>query len=372
MKIAIAMAGFSPGEADELRRAIGAWRSSGEIDRLGRKLFEGLIAGGLPKDYAERIFQQIQGFAEYGFPESHAASFALLAYASSYFKCHHPAEFTCALINAQPMGFYSTHTLVDDAKRHGVRVLPVHPNISDWNCRIDEQGVLRLGWCVANGLSQTEAEAIIQERTQRPFTSLRNFMARVRIRQNVLHSLVMGDAFACFGVDQRHALWDVLEYELSSKPEAAGQLNLFSNAPSFSQTGLFQPALFKPMDDLENIQADYGSFNLSARGHPMRAIRARLPHLPRTTSIQAKETPAGRSSSIAGIIIVRQRPPTAKGVTFATLEDEHGFLDLVFHREIFEKYEELFWNQSLLIAHGKIQRDGNSVSMLVREIRAQG
>ena len=151
MKIAIVMAGFTPGEADELRRAIGAWRSSGSIEKIGRRLQDGLLKSGLPEEFVQRLFLQIQGFAEYGFPESHASSFALLAYASSYLKCHYPAEFLCALVNSQPMGFYANHTLIDDAKRHGAQVLPIDPHLSGWDCKM-EQGAVRLGFRVVSGI----------------------------------------------------------------------------------------------------------------------------------------------------------------------------------------------------------------------------
>ena len=178
MSMAIELAGFTPGEADELRRAIGAWRSSGSIEKMGRRLMEGLMRGGLSAQYAEQVFQQIQGFSMYGFPESHSASFALLAYASSWLKCHHPAEFTCALINSQPMGFYSNHTLVDDAVRHGVEVLPVHPNLSTWDCQIlqgQKNGpAIRLGFRVVSGLGKDEVEKLVHERARAPFTSLAN------------------------------------------------------------------------------------------------------------------------------------------------------------------------------------------------------
>ncbi len=186
MKMAIDLAGFTPGEADELRRAIAAWRSTGSIERMGRRLMKGLLAAGLPEEFVERIFRQIHGFAEYGFPESHAASFALLAYVSAYLKRHYPAQFTCALINSQPMGFYLNHSLVDDAKRHGVRVLPVHPNRSDWDCAI-EDGALRLGWRVVNGMGESLARELVEEReTRGVFVNLQDFLSRTRLRRETL------------------------------------------------------------------------------------------------------------------------------------------------------------------------------------------
>jgi error-prone DNA polymerase len=355
MKIAIVMAGFTPGEADELRRAIGAWRSSGSIDRMGRKLLQGLLANGIPREWADRIFRQIQGFAEYGFPESHAASFALIAYASAYLKRHYPAQFACALVNSQPMGFYSVHTILDDAKRHGVELRPVHPDRSEWDCAL-EDGAIRLGWRVVHGMARAEADALV---AARPFRDLTDFLSRTRLRSNVLHTLAMGDAFACFGLDQRHALWEILAYDR--------QPNLFSKTAGPRQLGLFQP-----LDAAGSIEADYRSFGLSVRGHPMQALRARFGRLPGLSSPEIRAARAGRTVEACGLIIVRQRPHTAKGVVFATLEDEHGFIDLILHKPVFEKFHEVFTTHPLLVARGRVQRDGDAVSILVGHVRSIG
>ncbi len=363
MQIAIKLANFTAGEADELRRAIGAWRSSGSIEKMGQKLMAGMLASGLPPAYVDQTFEWIKGFSEYGFPESHSASFALLAYASSYLKCHHPAEFTCALINSQPMGFYANHTLVDDAKRHGVKVLAVHPNHSDWDCVV-HNGVLQLGLRVVSGLARAEANALIAQRGARPFDGLADFLARVRLRPNVLHRLAMGDAFLPFGFDQRHALWEILAHEALTYPSPTGQLSLFAGVPVRHETDMFTQ-----LGQSEAIRADYGSYHLSTRGHPMTAMRAQLPQLPKLTTAQARQSPNGRVVTFAGLAIVRQRPPTAAGTVFATLEDEDGFLDLILHGDVYKKYQELFATQSFLIARGLIQRDGYSVSMLVRSLR---
>src|SRR6185312_871157 len=169
MAMAKELAGFTPGEADQLRRAVNAWKSKGSIERMGRRLMEGLLKSGLSQEYVERIFQQIQGFAEYGFPESHAASFGLLAYVSSYLKCHYPAEFACALINSQPMGFYSTHTIVEDSKRAGVRVLPVDIHRSEWECEMVGDSAFQVGLRVVRGLSKEAALELIEQRKTRPF-----------------------------------------------------------------------------------------------------------------------------------------------------------------------------------------------------------
>lgn len=371
MKMAIDLAGFTPGEADELRRAIGAWRSEGSIHRVGSRLMEGLLKSGVPQEFANRVFEQIKGFSEYGFPESHAASFALLAYASSYLKCHYPAEFTCAIMNSQPMGFYSNHSLIDDAKRHGVQVLPLHPNRSDWDCSVNEVGSIQLGWRVVKGLSEKSADQILKARCDRLFSSLEDFLERTSLQSRDIQSLAMGDVFRCFGYEQRDALWKALEYELISRSEQTQgmeQLNLFSNLVSAERS---KRELFKKLDFDQSIREDYRSFRLSHRGHPMQGLRMKMGHrLPSATVKQVRKTPHGQSLSVAGLVIVRQRPPTAKGTSFATLEDEHGLLDLIIHKTVFEKYKEVFLTRSFLMASGLLQRDGHTVNLVVKRFAA--
>ncbi len=374
MKMAIVLARFTPGEADQLRRAIGAWRSSGEIDRLGRKLMERLLEAGLPQEFVDRIFKQIHGFAEYGFPESHAASFALIAYASAYLKCHHPTEFACGLINSQPMGFYSNATLVHDAKRHGSRILPVHPHLSEWDC-VMEEGALRLGFRVVNGLGAEDAKALIEKRKQQPFRNLPDFVSRTQLRLSVLQALALSGAFLCFGREPRDALWDVLAYTSDllkddprdSSPER--QLSLFSKAPESWISA--EPNLkFSSLSYPETLQADYTAYSLSTQGHPMSALRLQRPDLPGATSqwLKARGT-NGQRISLAGMVIIRQRPPTAKGTCFATLEDEHGFIDLIFHASIYEKFEETFWRASFFIVTGSLQVDGHAISLIVKNLQ---
>ncbi|MCM2322656.1 MAG: PHP domain-containing protein [Oligoflexia bacterium] len=366
MKIAIVLADFTPGEADELRRAIGAWRSTGSIEKVGRRLMDGLLASGLPREWVDRIFLQIQGFSEYGFPESHAASFALLAYASSYLKCHYPAEFACALLNSQPMGFYSPHTIIEDAARHGVKILPLHPNRSDWDCTL-EAGALRVGLRVVRGLGEAAARRVVEERGRAPFRNLSDFLSRTELGFGVLQALAMGEAFACFGFDQRQALWEILAGRAlagSAVPAPDAQLELFAGTPDREA-----PRLFAPLTDYQAIQSDYRSYGLSVRGHPMGALRALLgKRIPPTTTQAAKQVVTGRYLRLAGLVIVRQRPPTAKGTVFATLEDETGFLDLLLHKEVHERYGEIFAESPFILVAGEIQRDGNSVNLIVKKL----
>jgi error-prone DNA polymerase len=360
MKMAIELGGFTPGEADELRRAIGAWRSQGSLEKMGKRLIAGLLRSGLSEEYADRVFQQIQGFAQYGFPESHAASFALIAYVSAYLKCHHPAEFTCGLLNSQPMGFYAPHTLVDDAKRHGVRVQAVHPNLSEWECQVAE-GELQLGWCLVRGIRQEEVERLLH---LRPFSSLADFLRRAPLRRDILLRLAMGGAFAVFGLEPRAALWQVLEFH---RRRSGAQGDLFLDAPY--EAPATSCAQFPALDDLGRIREEYETFSLSTHGHPMFALRRTL-KLPRLNSLTAKQQPNGRQITVAGLILVRQRPPTAKGMTFSTLEDEFGFLDIAIPPQVWERVRETFLDHCFLEISGKLQKETHSFSVMVSQVRA--
>ncbi|MFL5813017.1 MAG: error-prone DNA polymerase [Bdellovibrionia bacterium] len=374
MSMAIELAGFTAGEADELRRAIGAWRSTGSVEKMGFRLMDGLTKNGLSAEYASQVFDQIQGFSMYGFPESHAASFALLAYASAWIKCHHQAEFTCALINSQPMGFYASHTLLDDAKRHGVEVLPVDPNLSDWNCDVirlenelgNERKAIRLGFRVVHGLGKAEAEKLIEERKRRgPYRSLSDFLSRTRLKSAVLQGLALGNAFSKFGENQRQTLWKILELRMLS--ETGTQLSLFQSSYEVESGEAASGIALRPLSALESIQEDYAAFGLSTQGHPMRELRQKLRC--QTIAWTKNNAPGGRTVSAAGLVIVRQKPPTAKGMTFATLEDESGFMDLAFHPEVYEKYREEFLRHCFIEVKGILQRDGNSMSLLVKHLK---
>lgn len=356
MRMAIELANFTPGESDQLRRAIGAWRSSGELETIGKKLINGLISSGLPEKFALQVYGQIQGFAQYGFPESHAASFALLAYVSCYLKCHYPAEFCCSMINSQPMGFYANHTLLDDAKRHGVKVLPIDPNVSTWDCQMENKA-LRLGFRIIKGMNPKDMEKLI---AGRPYKSLAEFLAKNNLRKDVLYRLAMGNAFVGFGMDQRHSLWSILDYELANKKI---QLDLFQK-----QTNGDDDDIFKKLSFFETITSDYKSMGLSATGHPMQGLR-QIQKLPAMTSFLAKRTPPKKEITSAGLVIIKQRPPTAKGVTFATLEDEFGFLDLIIHPEVYEKYYDTLAYHCFLEIKGVVQREGHTVSILVKSAK---
>ncbi len=372
MKIAIDLAEFSPGEADQLRRAIGAWRSKGDLLEMGQRLQDGLLKSGLSKSYVTSLFQYIRGFAEYGFPESHAASFALIAYASAYLKCHHPAHFTCALLNSQPMGFYSPRTLVEEGKRQGVEIRPLDPNQSVWDCRI-EGSQLCLGWRYVKGLPKKLAEKIVQARQQKLFASLYDFVQRTRLPLSLLQSLALGDAFKVFGYDQRQALWQILGYQMylqGSVEQSHGQMSLFAQT-SFAERPPLEPdnaARFQKINLLEAIHQEQEIFGLSCKGHPMQALRKML-SMASLTSQEVKRKTHNQWLTTSGLIITRQRPSTAKGVMFATLEDEFGFVDLIFHPQTFNKYEEILYTRAFLTVTGRLQKDGQSRALLVHQLR---
>jgi error-prone DNA polymerase len=377
MKMAIDIAGFTPGEADRLRRAIGAWRSSGSIDVMGRKLKEGLMRAKIPEDFSQRIFDQIHGFAEYGFPESHAASFALLAYASCWLKCHHPAEFLVAMLNSQPLGFYAPHTLVDDAKRHGVEVRPISILRSDWHSKLefdaDGKKSVRVGFHLVGGFGEKEWNAIASARTERPFAGYQDFFVRTKdklggagIRRRALRALALGDVFRDFGLNQREALWRTLE------TDALSQASLFHREEV--QSELFSAPSMSAMGAYEAILSDYRSTGMSVRGHPMTCIRERMRgakygKLAEMNSRRARECPNGRKISIPGLSLILQRPPTANGTAFATLEDEYGLLDLVLRAEVFPRVRAVMHEEPFVIVTGVLQRDGGAASLVVSEVR---
>jgi error-prone DNA polymerase len=373
MKMAIKLADFTPGDADRLRKAIGAWRSAGSLDVMGKKLKTGLLRQGLPEEFAEQIFQQIQGFSEYGFPESHAASFALLAYVSCWLKCHHPTEFLVAMLNSQPLGFYAPHTLVDDAKRNGVVVLPVSVTHSDWQAKrvgdLDSKRV-RLGFQSVEGIGEAEWKRIEAARAEGAFLGLQDFLTRVsdeRLagkapRRQTLRLFALGDVFREFGLNQREALWQALAFDTVKA------------APLFRvetvQSELFAPVAMSAMDGYEEVMSDYRATGLSARGHPMEWVRKKMRgRIPDMNSRKAKRQPNGKILEIPGLSLVLQRPPTASGTAFATLEDEFGLLDLVLKKEVYARIRATMEEEPFLIVRGQLQRDGLAASLVVRDVR---
>jgi error-prone DNA polymerase len=390
MKIAIEKAGFNPGEADQLRRALAAWRSAEAVETMGKKLYAGLLKNGISKEWADELFNYLKGYAHYGFPESHAASFALIAYNSAYLKCHHPAEFLCALLNSQPMGFYSIDTLINDAKRRGVKVLPVHPNVSDWDTRMEGPMTLRMGFRNVRKIREedirhfnernerelTESDikskvskedweksfqVLLAERNAAPFKNLTDFLQRTRFPAAVIELMALADVFACFGMDQRHSFWKSLEFKKLYHNEKVKQLSLFEVNPA----GEKAENVFKPMTLYEQICAEYRALGYSLHGNAMTALRQMIPELPKMNSKEVRLLKHKEKVSFAGIMTVLQRPPPAKGTAFITLEDEHGSVDTIAKNEIFEMYAHIIQNNRFLIFHGHIQRIGTGCSIIL-------
>ncbi|MDX1946117.1 MAG: DNA polymerase III subunit alpha [Pirellulaceae bacterium] len=357
MRLAVVAAGFTPGEADQLRRAMGAWRRPGIIDQFHRKLIEGMLARGLSEEFAERVFQQIRGFGEYGFPESHAASFALLVYVSAWLKHYYPAPFCAAIINSQPMGFYAPAQLIRDARQHDVAVLPVDVNASHWDCTLEPAG-LRLGFRLLGGLSAEVAERIVAARQARPFVSLDQFTRRTGLGQAVLARLAEGDVFGSLRLDRRAALWDALKQDRQPRhqPLLAG---LADDEPA---------AALPPLPLIEQVFADYRTTGLSLKAHPLSFLRPRLDELHVTPASHLPRVAHGRHLRVAGLVLLRQRPGTARGITFVTLEDETGLANLVIKPEVWERCYTIARRSPAWIAHGRLERKESVIHLVVSRI----
>jgi error-prone DNA polymerase len=355
MRLAMVAAGFTAGEADQLRRAMGAWKRHGVIEKFRDKLRAGMLANGLPLVFAEQLYQQIRGFGEYGFPESHAASFALLSYISAWLKCHYPAVFTTALLNSQPMGFYAPAQLVRDAQAHHVVVLPTDVNHSQWDSTLETTTTLRLGFRLIKGLARDFADRITEARGKAPFLSLAEFVRRTGLRRSTLTRLATADAFGSVGLTRRTGLWHVLSIH-DDLPLFAG-IEEDDPLPSLSAM---------PLRD--QIAADYASTGLSLKAHPISLVREelnRLQVIPASTLVSTLDKTEVR---VAGIVLVRQRPPTAKGTVFITLEDETGSANLVVWARVWELYRKKAHGATALYAQGIVERAGNAVHVIVGKL----
>jgi error-prone DNA polymerase len=381
MKLAVVAAGFTPGEADQLRRAMGAWRKTGVMNRFKDKLLSGMAERNYPTEFAESVYKQICGFGEYGFPESHAASFAHLAYISAWLKHYHPAAFCAALLNSQPMGFYGPSQLVSDAKRHGVQALPIDVNFSDWDCTLekmisDQSSViskdlpsgsslmtdhcslitsLRLGFRLIRGLSVAHVEAILNARRDGPFTSFADFVRRTGLRAAVLKRLSGADAFGSLGLDRQSTLW-------KSLPER-GPRTVYDGVDTDEDI-----ADLPPLAPLEEVLADYKATSLTLRQHPISFLRPALDSLNVTPAEKLAELDGDPMLSVAGIVMLRQRPSTAKGVTFVTLEDETGPVNLIVHQATWEKYRRVARTSVAMLAYGRLQKEKEIIHILVKRL----
>ena len=352
MRIAIEAAKFSPEEANALRRAMATFRNLGTIQTFFKQMVEGMVARGYERDFAERCFRQIEGFGTYGFPESHAASFALLVYVSAWLKCYHPAIFACALLNSQPMGFYAPSQIVADARAHGVSVHAIDVNSSDWDCRLREDATLVLGLRQIDGFRQDWAQTLKTARPFRDFTAL----ADSGLPLPAILALAEADALRSLGLDRRAALWQVRGLE------NAPTLPLLQTLPrTKSKTRL------PPMTLHENVAADYRITGLSLKAHPMQFLRLQLAQEQAVSCAEASTLLDGTACFVVGIVLVRQRPGSARGVVFATVEDETGTANVVVWPKILERHRSIVLGAAVLGVYGHIQRSPEGVVHLVAE-----
>ena len=380
MSIAIVGAGFTPDEADSLRRAMAAWRRNGKIEIFREKFIKGMLGNGYTQAFAERCFKQIEGFGEYGFPESHAFSFALLAYVSSWLKCHYPAAFTCALLNSQPMGFYASSQIIQDAQRHGVVLRPVDINASEWDCTLEPataaKGVaLRLGFRQIKGLKDSDARAIAEARGdgyRDPYDVWRRFPGHSTTLIETLEKLAKADAFASITLEgttlsRRQALWAVKALKQAPLPLFASEENE-KPPPAGLQGGA--DAVFElppPLPCLslgEQVVEDYTALRLTLRQHPVSFLRDDLTQRGAVTASDLCNLPANTKVAVAGLSICRQRPGSAKGTVFITLEDETGVVNLIVWPKTFQVFRKQILRSSLLYAEGIVQKDGIVIHVL--------
>ncbi len=358
MQLAIVGAGYTGGQADQLRRDMAAWKKNGRLERHRERLVQGFTARGVDQEFAERLYKQIQGFGEYGFPESHAASFALLVYASSWLKVHYPAAFAAALVNSQPMGFYSPSSILEDARRHDVPVRAICIDKSMWDCTL-EGGAIRVGLRQVKGLGEEAGRRIEASRIGgRPFLSIEDLIDRARLKKNEVEALAEAGALETILAGRREAMWKVRAPRLApaqNEPQAA----LFAGV----DLGDVVPKLPK-LTRTEQLVLDYERTGISVADHPMRIAR---PHLPKGTlsSTGLMKAPHGSRANAAGLVICRQRPGTASGVVFITMEDEEGFINLILWARVFEQLRHVATTSGLLMAHGKVERQEEVVYIVV-------
>jgi len=351
MQIAVLAAGFTPGEADGLRRSMAAWKRHGNVSKYHDRLVNGMTDRGYPLDFAEAIFKQMEGFGEYGFPESHAASFAILVYISCWLKKHEPACFLAAMLNSQPLGFYGPAQLVQDARRHGVEVRAVDVTHSDWDCTLESSGAdqpaIRLGLRMVSGLHQAVAERITAERVNGPFTSTQDLALRCALNEADLKALASADALASLSGHRRQQVWDAA----ALRPAPA----LLQGVPV-----LETPLDLPPAPEGQEVVFDYAALGLTLRRHPLALLRAQLAPRRVMTAAQMAELPSGRLVRACGIVTARQRPQTANGVVFVTLEDETGSVNVIVWKTVKERFRQVVYQSRLMAVYGTWQRDDES------------
>jgi error-prone DNA polymerase len=403
MQLAIVAAGFTPGESDKLRRSMAAWRRKGGLEHFEQRLISGMLARGYQREFAERIYQQILGFGEYGFPESHSASFALLVYVSAWIKRHEPAAFLAALLNSQPMGFYAPSQLVQDARRHGVEVLPVDVTASFWDCVLEKNKELnrrdaeksedrmnrqdakrnknengpadddssslipptsslatgapavRLGLRMISGFSEIAAERILAARNERAFDSVEDLARRGRLDRRDLKLLASAGALRPLSDHRRLAHWEVAGIERATP--------VFDGCPIHESL----PALAAPTEG-EDLVADYASLGLTLGRHPLALLRPRLARMRLATAAELRGYAHGRPARAAGIVVGRQRPDTASGVIFVTLEDETGSVNVIVWRDLADRQRRELLGSRLMGVYGTLEREGEVVHLIAKRL----
>ena len=373
MQLAVVAADFTPGESDRLRRSMAAWKRKGGLEPFEQRLIEGMRKNGYDEQFARQIFQQILGFGEYGFPESHSASFALLVYVSSWLKRYEPAAFTCALLNSQPMGFYSPSQLTQDLRRHEVPILPADATVSEWECTLEDvellprpaqrgegegQPALRLGLCLVKGLSQAGGERLVAARRAQAFADVGDLARRANLNAHDMQALAAAGALAGLSGHRRHALWDVAGVE---------RMPALLDAAPIDEA---QPLLAAPSEG-ENIVADYANLGLTLGRHPVALLRERLQRQRMFTAAELRALPHGRLARVTGLVTGRQRPGTASGVTFVTLEDETGMVNVIVWRDLAERQRRELLRSSLLTVYGTLEREGEVVHVIAARLRDQ-
>jgi error-prone DNA polymerase len=362
MKIAIVAAGFTPAEADELRRSMATFKAKGMVSHFEEKLMKGMTKNGYSPEYAQRVFRQLEGFGSYGFPESHAASFALLVYVSSWIKCYYPDIFACALLNSMPMGFYQPAQIVGDARKHGVEVHPVDINYSNWDNTLEESAsssttkycVLRLGFRNVKSLRQEDIKVLVEGR-KKIFEDIHE-LRKIGLTDATLEKLANCDAFRSIGLDRRQALWEV-----STKDRTHP---IFSGLPS---NGIKEAKVSLPEMTLpEHVAHDYATTSLSIKAHPVSFIRQQLDSLRILSTSALASGKNGDLVKVAGLILVRQRPGTASGICFITIEDETGCANLVVFQKLFDQYRKEILQSSLLMVEGELQIEGEVIHVIAR------
>lgn len=360
MELAMVAADYTPGEADQLRRSMAAWKRHGGLEPHRERLVQGMLRNGYDLAFAERIFEQIKGFGSYGFPESHAASFALLCYASSWLKCHEPAIFTCALVNSWPMGFYSPDQLLQEARRQGIEVRPVDVCHSDWDCTLEpepgEALAIRMGLRLVRGLAEADVRRLEQARAQRPWRDVEDLCLRAGLDPRARAHLADAGALRALASDRHQARWQVAAVQ--------PQLPLFADVDALPESTVALPV----PSVAEDLMADYQTLGTTLGPHPLTLLRPRLRALGCRSSRELQDVGHGDNIAVAGLVVGRQRPQTASGVTFVTLEDEHGMVNVVVWRELAERQRRALVGSQLLKVSGRLEQEKGVRHLIARRL----